>query len=99
MHDIEKIHFGTLGLKTGDTITFIPTGEEIRVASGQGTPDNGGTLVRFPDNRDDVSYSIRAMTRKLTGDKFNEAADVWRLWHYQGEDLRTRHTRITPESS
>lgn len=94
MHNMEKIHFGTLGLKKGDTITFIPTGEEIRVSSGQGTPDNGGTLVRFPDNRDDASYSIRAMTRRLAGDRFNEDADVWRLWQYQDEDLRSRHLRM-----
>lgn len=94
MHDMEKIHFGTLGLKTGDMITFIPTGEDICVASGEGIPDNGGMLVRFPDNRDDVSYSIRAMTRRLAGDRFNEDADVWRLWQYQDEDLRSRHLRM-----
>lgn len=40
--------FGTIGLKIGDKITFNKGNKQFIVASGNGTPGNGSTLVSHP---------------------------------------------------
>ncbi len=84
------IDFGTLGLKIGDEISFKPTGEIFHVGSGNGTPGNGGTLIRLtvPDSKSGCSlFSIRAMTRSLRDGDLPYDLDVYQLWTYQGKTL------------
>lgn len=50
--DSETIHFGTIGVKIDDRIVFKEYGLEVFVASGDGSPSNGGRLVRFQTEAD-----------------------------------------------
>ncbi len=83
------IHFGLLGIKMGQRITFIPTEEEFQVASGAGTPDNGGTLVRNPGALGPDLFSLRAATRRLLAYQLNNCDDIWALWKFRGVTLRS----------
>ncbi len=80
-----EIDFGTIGLKIGDEITFRGNKRKFLVSSGNGTPGNGGTLVRYPNG--DL-YSLRLITRKLMGDDFKEEMDIFELWICEGKTLR-----------
>lgn len=85
------IDFGTLGLKIGDEICFKPTGEIFQVGSGNGTPGNGGTLIRLPrpEPRSGCSlFSILALSRLLRGGNLPFDLDVYELWIYEGKTLR-----------
>ena len=85
------IDFGTLGLKIGDEICFKPTGEIFHVGSGNGTPGNGGTLIRLPrpEPRSGGSlFSIRALTRLLRDGNLPYELDVYDLWTYKGKTFR-----------
>ena len=85
-------HFGMIGLKIGDRIMFQGNPQEtLVVASGDGTPNNGGILVCYDDERyDGVLMSIRLITRKLLGldSPLPEEYDVWKHWVYNGQTLR-----------
>lgn len=81
-----RIHFGTLGIPMNEILTFIETGEQYAVASGSGRPENGGRLLFV---QGEGLVSIRLLTRKLMGEKFDEGGDVWALWEYHGETLRS----------
>ncbi len=85
MHDI---HFGDLGLKIGDEITFIKDNKKFIVSSGNGTPDNGGTLVRYPEQGTNNLYCLRYMSRRLLADEFEETEDIFERWEYKGITLR-----------
>lgn len=70
-----KIDFGTIGIKIGDTINFIRDPSiTYKVGSGNGTPDNGGTLLIDEDNGS--LSSITVITKKLMGKDFNTDMDV-----------------------
>lgn len=83
-----NIHFGTIGLKIGDKITFRDDNDVFVVSSGNGTPDNGGSLVSYEDGREEGLFSLRFMTRMLLGDEFSDQTDIWNYWKHQGRTLR-----------
>jgi hypothetical protein len=87
---VEKIDFGVLGLKIGDQISFCQTGEEFVVASGNGTPGNGGTLVLAPMFFPEGPCSLALLTKRLLGGA--PALDVLALWKWQ--DLFLNHLPI-----
>lgn len=84
----DTLHFGLIGLTIGDFIDFKHDNVRAMVASGDGTPENGGSMVRVPDIDPVVAYSLKAMTRKLLDGKLDEATDIWDLWLYEGTSLR-----------
>ena len=83
---MKEIHFGTLGIPMREGITFTKTGAQYIIGSGRGKPNNGGTLVVVPG---EGLWSLRALTRRLMGEEFNETGDVWSLWDHKGESLRS----------
>jgi hypothetical protein len=85
------IHFGLMGIKIGDVIKFIPTGEEFKVNSGNGTPENGGDLIINKKILGEGSYSIRLATKRLLGECFNENADIFEFWEFEGKTLRVMY--------
>jgi len=87
----EKIDFGTIGIKIGDKITFKYTGEVFLVASGNGTPGNGGTMVKYKNINGIGLYSLRLMTRIIMGGIIPEEIDIFSLWTYKGKTLRSLH--------
>ena len=89
-----RIHFGTLGMPIGTAITFIPTGQSHKVASGNGRPENGGILLLVPG---EGLWSIRYLTRRLMAEKFEEDSDEWAFWEFEGESLRSRFRRRFPD--
>lgn len=84
---MHNIHFGTLGLKIGDEITYIKDDTKFIVSSGNGTPENGGTMIRYHGDDSNHHYSLRYMSRRLMGDEFDETKDIFELWAYEGETL------------
>lgn len=84
----EKIDFGTIGVKIGDTITFEPCKKEYLVGSGTGVPGNGGTLIQWENGE---LRSIRNATRILMGNDFNEESDLFTMWTFKGHTLRELH--------
>jgi len=90
---MERFHFGLIGLKIGDEITFKKNARKFIVSSGNGTPDNGGTLVCDPENYNDGSYSLRYITRRLLGNEFDESIDIPSMWEYQGCILREMYDK------
>lgn len=87
-----KIDFGTIGIKIGDTINFIRDPSiTYKIGSGNGTPDNGGTLLIDEDNGS--LSSITVITKKLMGKDFNTDLDIFELWLYKGETLRTMNSK------
>lgn len=89
-----RIHFGTLGMPIGTVVTFIPTGQSYQVASGSGRPENGGALLLVPG---EGLCCMRYLTRRLMAENFDEDGDVWALWEYKGESLRSRFRRYFPD--
>jgi len=85
----EKIDFGTIGIKIGDIITFQGNDTLFSVASGRGIPGNGGTLIRYADERILMSFSIRYLTKRLLGTELPDDIDVFELWSYKGRTLRS----------
>jgi hypothetical protein len=85
-----RIDFGDVGLKIGDTINFVEKPEIIFiVGSGDGTPGNGGSLIRYKNRKKIGSYSIRYMTKKLLKlENLPEDIDVWEYWTHRGKTLR-----------
>ena len=73
----EKIDFGTVGVKIGDIIKFQGNDIFFEVASGNGTPGNGGTLIRYADGSIIGSFSIRYLTRRLMKTELTEDIDVF----------------------
>jgi hypothetical protein len=85
---MENIHFGLIGIKIGDIIEFMPTGDKFKVASGNGTPQNGGTLVENKKVLGTVLFDIKSATRRLLGERFDEEVDLWETWEFEGKSLR-----------
>ena len=46
---MQDIHLGDIGQKNSDKITFVKNNRKLIVSSGNGTPDIGGTLIKYPD--------------------------------------------------
>lgn len=88
MKRVEGIHFGTIGLKIGDRIRFRNDNIYFIVSSGEGTPNNGGTLVRGQNWTRNELWSLRLATRRLLGAKFHDGIDAWSYWSYKGKTLR-----------
>lgn len=86
---MRKIHFGTIGVKIGDEIVFKKNGRVFFVSSGNGTPENGGTLVNDPNKKNSKLYSLLHITKKMMGDEYNEGEDIFSLWTFKGESLRS----------
>jgi len=86
---MHKTDFGTIGLKIGDEIVFRKDKLKFIVASGDGTPENGGTLVAYPDGNFDHLYSLRYITRKILGNEFDKGKDIFELWEYEEKTLRS----------
>lgn len=84
----EDIHFGLIGLKIGDQISFRHTELKATVASGTGTPENGGSMVRSTEADPSVLFSLKALTRKLLDGKMNDQTDIWDIRYYEGASLR-----------
>jgi len=86
----KHIHFGLVGIKIGDVIHFDQSPDiAIKVGSGTGTPDNGGTLVYFVENRSFGLCPIIGMTRKLMNvKKIPDDFDLWSHWIHKGLSLR-----------
>ncbi len=84
-----KTDFGTIGLKIGDEIVFRKDKLKFIVASGDGAPENEGTLVAYPDGNFGHLYSLRYITKKNLGNEFDEGKDIFELWEYEGKTLRS----------
>ncbi len=93
MTDKNTIHFGTLGLKPGTEIRLMGRDVTLLVASGNGTPENGGKLVMKPDCPHRY-WDLAVMTRELLQKDFDPATDIWTLWEFKGETLRARYERM-----
>lgn len=57
------------------------------------------TKIRFNDHLTQELaapglYPIRMVTKRMLGAGFAPAADLWALWEYEGEDLRSRYNRL-----
>ncbi len=87
-YETSHLHFGLIGLGIGDTIDFIPTRQKFRVASGNGTPDNGGSSVLNVDVLGKGLYSIRLAAKRMLGYRYNDGIDIWGLWGFKGRTLR-----------
>ena len=85
---VKRVHFGLVGVKAGDVVTFLPTNQMFMVNSGNGTPENGGTLVSSSEILGPGLFSLRLATRLLLGEHFNPRADVCALWAFGGKTLR-----------
>ena len=85
---VKRIHFGLIGVKAGDFIKFLPTGQMFVVNSGNGTPENGGTLVSNLEILGQGLFSLRLATRLLLREDFNTRNDIFRLWDFEGKTLR-----------
>lgn len=83
------IDFGTIGLKIGDKITFNKGNKLFLVASGKGIPGNGGTLVCYPGRYDGNMFTLHCITHRLMGNEYSKAEDIYELWEYRGETLRS----------
>jgi len=88
-----EIHFGTLRIPMREMVTFIRTGAQYMVASGSGRPEAGGSLLAVPG---EGLFSIQSLTRRLMAQEFDEDGDVWALWEYNGETLRSIFERYFP---
>jgi hypothetical protein len=88
------IHFGTLRIPPGEMVKFTKTDTQYMVASGAGKPENGGTILSEPGKG---LFSIEYLTRLLMGKEFDKAIDVWSLWEYKSETLRSIFKRYFPE--
>jgi hypothetical protein len=93
---MDGIHFGTIGIKIGDKISFEGNEDVFIVSSGDGTPDNGGTLVYYEDKRELYRFRpLDNMTERLMGIENIqciediEGLDLWSLWFYKGKSLRS----------
>ena len=86
----QREHFGMIGLKIGERIKFRDCEDVFIVSSGNGTPDNGGTLVRREKSRKkNYYYSLRSMTRRMLGlGELPEQIDIWSYWSNEGATLR-----------
>ena len=86
----QREHFGMIGLQIGERIKFRDCEDVFIVSSGNGTPDNGGTLVRRQKSRKkNRFYSLRCMTRQMLGGKeLPEQIDIWSYWVYNDITLR-----------
>ena len=96
-----RIDFGDIGIKIGDEIVFRmqPTLPFV-VASGNGTPGNGGTLVKYSaPNTPRAAFSLRAITRQLLGSAFSHDSDIYELWSYRGRTLRSLYNTRGSHSS
>jgi hypothetical protein len=80
--DDSEIDFGIIGLKIDDEIQYRETGGTFKVSS-----EGGGTLVRYPGGS--CSYSLKYLTRKLQGEKFDESKDIFEQWKFNGKLLRS----------
>ena len=89
----EKMDFGTVGIKIGDKVSFKDSDIGFLVASGNGTPGNGGTMVKYEDRREIGGFSLLYMTRRLLGGIIPEKTDIFELWTYKDETLRSIHNR------
>ena len=90
---MENIHFGLIGIKIGDIIRFKPTGDKFKVASGNGTPENGGDLISSEQILGTDLFSIKLATRRLLGKQFKEQADLWKMWEFKGKTLKELYDR------
>ena len=90
---MQKIDFGTIGLKIGDEIVFRKDKLKFIVASGDGTPENGGTIVAYPDDNFDQLYSLSYITKKILGNEFDEGKDIFELWEHEGKTLRSIYNK------
>mgnify|MGYP001337758442 CR=1 FL=1 len=88
-----KTDFGTIGIKIGDIITFEPLKKEFKVGSGDGVPGNGGTMIYWREEGNHELASLRYATRYLMKEAFQEDADIFALWTYNGQTLRDIHKR------
>lgn len=88
----QREHFGMIRLQIGERIKFLNCEDVFIVSSGNGTPDNGGTLVRRQKSRKKNHYfSLRCMTRQMLGCKeLPEQTDIWSYWIYEGTTLREK---------
>ena len=83
---IRHEHFGLIGLKIGDEITFQDSVTTVTIGSGNGTPDNGGTLV---SRREEPGLiSLRLLTRNLLANAWRDDLDIWKCWRYENRTLR-----------
>ncbi len=97
MTNKNTIHFGTLGLKPGSEIKLADGDVRLLVASGDGTPENGGKLVMKPGVPRRY-WSLPVMTRELLQGDYDPGMDIWKLWTFEGETLRARYSRMASES-
>jgi len=90
VHMNNRIDFGDIGIKIGDEIVFDKQPEIVFVVcSGNGTPGNGGTLIRPKHSTENLNSSIKYITKRLLGDRFTEDLDIFKLWSHKGETLRS----------
>ena len=59
-----KINFGAIGIGIGESIVFIASGEQFMVASGDGTQENGGTLLAYPNGSGKGLFGLEYTTKK-----------------------------------
>ena len=69
-HKKPRFRFSMVGLKPGDTITFIPTGIQVRVASDSKVEYNGNYYKLSPFVRDFIPESMRNDSGAYQGSKF-----------------------------
>ncbi|MBU1053044.1 MAG: hypothetical protein KKC46_04340 [Proteobacteria bacterium] len=84
----EKIDFGDVGIKIGDLVIFSETGDQFYIGSGKGVLGNGGGLLSYADESYTGLHSIRLITKRYLGGKFDDNIDEYELFTYEGKTLR-----------
>ena len=57
-------------------------------SSGNGTPGNGGLLLRKEGSLKDFLYSLTLVTQRLLGKRYRSNMDIFDWWSYKGKTLR-----------
>jgi len=73
--------FATFGLKSGDVLVHLVTGESVTIASGDGKIGSGGSLVFRTRGSDKSLYSLSSITKRIEGSTLSLADDyVEKRW-------------------
>ncbi|MEI6090827.1 MAG: hypothetical protein WCR42_10275 [bacterium] len=88
IYNSNRINFSTIGLKIGDEILFENDPKQaFDVGCGDGNPRYRGSQVLYKEDTSG-SFSLKLVTRKLMGEKFNDEIDIFEPWTYKGHTLR-----------